>query len=103
MCILDLDESGTYGEASHFVLAGLVVFEREIHWFGQDLDGLQAEYFPPNPPIHFHATKLRGPNVEPPWDELTVEQRRALNSNPPMDMDGRREDSGRGVRELQGR
>ena len=26
-----------------------------------------------------------------------------LNPNPPMDMDGRREDSGRGVRELQGR
>ena len=28
---------------------------------------------------------------------------RLLNPNPPMDMDGRREDSGRGVRELQGR
>ena len=27
----------------------------------------------------------------------------SLSPNPPMDMDGRREDSGRGVRELQGR
>ena len=30
-------------------------------------------------------------------------QRRRLIPNPPMDTDGRREDSGRGVRELQGR
>ncbi len=74
-----LDESGTHGEATHFVLAGLAVFEREIHWFGQDLDGLQAEYFPSTrPPIHFHATKLRGNDVDPPWDELDVDQRRTL-------------------------
>ncbi len=78
MYVLYLDESGTHGEASHFVLAGLAVFEREIHWFGQDLDALQSEHFPPSPPIHFHATKLRGAKVEPPWDELTVEQRRIL-------------------------
>ena len=78
MHILYLDESGTHGEATHFVLAGLAVFEREIHWFGQDLDDLQSEYFPSRPPIHFHATKLRGANVDPPWDELAVDQRRAL-------------------------
>ena len=76
--MLYLDESGTHGEASHFVLAGLAVFEREIHWFGQDLDALQTEYFPDQPPIHFHATKLRGSHVEPPWDSLSVEQRRTL-------------------------
>ena len=78
MYVLYLDESGTHGEASYFVLAGLAVFEREIHWFGQDLDALQAEYFPGQPPIHFHATKLRGADVKPPWDSLSVEQRRAL-------------------------
>lgn len=66
MYVLYLDESGTHGEASHFVEAGLAVFEREIHWFGQDLDGLQAEYFTDQAPIHFHATKLRGANVDPP-------------------------------------
>ena len=59
-------------------MAGLAVFEREIHWFAQDLDALQSEYFPTQPPIHFHATKLRGANVKPPWDSLSVEQRRAL-------------------------
>ena len=78
MYVLYLDESGTHGEASYFVLAGLAVFEREIHWFGQDLDALQAEYFPSQPPIHFHATKLRGADVKPPWDSLSIEQRRAL-------------------------
>ena len=46
MYVLYLDESGTHGEASYFVLGGLAVFEREIHWFSQDLDHLQAEYFP---------------------------------------------------------
>ena len=76
--VLYLDESGTHGEASHFVLAGLAVFEREIHWFGQDLDLLQEEYFPSQPPIHFHATKLRGRDVDPPWDTLDTEQRRTL-------------------------
>ena len=79
MYVLYLDESGTHGEASHFVLGGLAVFEREIHWFSQDLDHLQAEYFPGNKAfIHFHATKLRGPDVDPPWNELTMEQRRML-------------------------
>ena len=80
MYILYLDESGTHGEATHFVLAGLAVFEREIHWFSQDLDGLQSQYFPAHPPIFFHATKLRGAAVDPPWDALTVEQRRALKN-----------------------
>lgn len=60
------------------MLGGLAVFEREIHWFSQDLDHLQDEYFPKSPPIHFHATKLRGPKVTPPWNQLEVEQRREL-------------------------
>ena len=78
MYILYLDESGTHGEASYFVLGGLAVFEREIHWFSQDLDHLQDEYFPKSPSIHFHATKLRGPKVTPPWNQLEVEERREL-------------------------
>lgn len=81
MYVLYLDESGTHGEASYFVLGGLAVFEREIHWFSQDLDHLQAEYFPGNWAfIHFHATKLRGHDVEPPWDDLSTEQRHTLKS-----------------------
>ncbi len=82
MYILHLDESGLHAEASHFVLAGLAVFEREIHWFGQDLDALQELYLPDQTePVHFHASRLRvreGATPEPPWDKLTGRQRREL-------------------------
>lgn len=82
MYILYLDESGNNTEASCFVLAGLAVFEREIYWFGQELDSLQKEYFPSEPePILFHATKMRvanNQNVDPPWNNLTQEKRRQL-------------------------
>ncbi len=80
--ILYLDESGTHGEASCFVLAGLAVFEREIHWFSQDLEALQTEYFPEvAEPIFFHAARLHvreGARVEEPWDRLTRDQRLRL-------------------------
>ena len=82
MYILYLDESGAHGEASHFVLAGLAVFEREIHWFSQDLDALQREFFPDETePVFFHAAQLRtraNDSVVPPWDKLTVGRRREL-------------------------
>ena len=82
MYILYLDESGIHGEAAYFVLAGLAVFEREIHWFSQDLDLLQREYFPEEAePVFFHAARLRvreNAVVAPPWDRLTAEQRRSL-------------------------
>ncbi len=84
MYILYLDESGNHKEASHFVLAGLAVFEREIHWFSQDLDAFQLEYFPGEvEPVHFHTARLRVPDgvhVEAPWDKLTAQQRRELKN-----------------------
>ena len=62
------------------MLAGLAVFEREIHWYTQDLDRIQTQYFPEEiGPIFFHASQLRaleGQGVPKPWDRLTVEQRR---------------------------
>jgi hypothetical protein len=80
--ILYLDESGTHGEASYFVLAGLAVFEREIHWFSQDMDLLEREYFPgENGPLFFHARQLRVQQSErlpEPWSRLTAEQRYEL-------------------------
>jgi len=70
MYILYLDESGTTQQASHFVLAGLAVFEREIFWFSQELDALQRQYFPQSAePILFHAHALHvryGDSVESP-------------------------------------
>ena len=82
MYILYLDESGTHGEASYFVLAGLAVFEREIYWYDQDLEALQTEYFPSETsPVFFHASRLNvreGDKVEVPWDQLTGQQRGEL-------------------------
>lgn len=84
MYILYLDESGTHGEASYFVLAGLAVFEREIHWFSQDLDSLQDEYFPDRTePIFFHARWLRvlsNNQLEEPWNGLALDQRHQLKN-----------------------
>ena len=80
--ILYLDESGTTREASCFVLAGLAIFEREIFWYSQDLDNLQAQYFPnETEPVQFHVTKLRvpdGQSVEEPWNSLDAQIRREL-------------------------
>lgn len=82
MYILYLDESGTHAEASYLVLAGLGVFEREIHWYSQDLDALQSDYFPSETqPVYFHAARLNvreGEKVEEPWNSLTAKQRREL-------------------------
>ena len=83
--ILYLDESGTQGdEASYFVLAGLAVFEREIHWYARELNTLQAEFLPlHSEPIHFHATTLRaraGTNLEEPWTQITYEDRLTIKN-----------------------
>ncbi len=85
MYILYLDESGITSESSNFVLAGLAVFEREIHWFSQDADQLQIKYFPEETAtVHFHATVLHtrdGNRVDPPWDRLNSAQRQALKND----------------------
>ena len=85
MFILYLDESGNHDQADYFVLAGLAVFEREIHWFAQDLDQIQQRYFPETTEtIEFHASPLRATrngNAPPPFDQLTGEDRRQLVSD----------------------
>lgn len=85
MYILYLDESGITSEAGNFVLAGLAVFEREIYWYGQDLDQLQVKYFPKETDtVPFHATVLRtreGQTVEAPFDQLNTQERRALSGD----------------------
>ncbi len=82
MHILYLDESGTHSEASYFVLAGLAVFEREIHWFTQDMEKLQRDYFPgETEPVFFHARLLRvtqEKSLPEPWNQLDGKQRREL-------------------------
>ena len=81
MYILYLDESGTNNDARSFVLAGIAVFEREIHWFAQDVDALQTRYFPnATEPVEFHAAKLWAPedSVIAPYNQLTKKQRRQI-------------------------
>jgi hypothetical protein len=93
MWVLYLDESGTHGQARYFVLAGLAVFEREIHWFAQDVDALQQRHFPDSPdPIELHARILFAPDghVEKPFDQLSKPQRRQLAADMYKIIRGRR-------------
>lgn len=79
--ILYLDESGLHAEANTFVLGGLAVFEREVHWFTQDLEAIQQRYFPNvAEPVEFHVSKLRAPvdKMLEPFKSLKTELRRQL-------------------------
>ena len=81
MHILYVDEAGTQKEARHFIVGGLAVFERETYFLARSIDRLQAQYLPgETAPVPFHASPLRAPDshVKPPFDNLAIEQRRAL-------------------------
>tara|TARA_B100000315_G_scaffold96973_1_gene89159 strand:+ start:891 stop:1664 length:774 start_codon:yes stop_codon:yes gene_type:complete len=83
MHIVYLDESGTHAEARYFVVAGLVVFERNTYFLARGLDQLQSKYFPDYPePVAFHASSLRAPEgrVPKPFDRLTQPDRWKLIS-----------------------
>ena len=62
MYLLYLDESGDTGnwqEQSHFVIAGMGVYEFRINALGNSLREVQSKYFPRIPvPIVFHATDI---------------------------------------------
>ncbi len=80
--ILYLDESGFHNSATYFVLAGLAIFERELHWYAQDMDALQSRYFPDlNESVEFHATRMwpvQDDHVPAPFNQLDRNQRREL-------------------------
>ena len=61
MYLLYLDESGNENDPSnrYFVLAGLALFERQIHHLNERLERVQEEHFPNRPPIPFHASAIR--------------------------------------------
>jgi hypothetical protein len=61
MYVLYLDESGNESDPSdrHFVLAGLAVFERQIHYLSEAVDRLQDKYLPGYEPIPMHASPMR--------------------------------------------
>ena len=67
MHIAYLDESGTHREARHFVVAGLVAFERTIYFLSGGLDAIQAKYFPDyQGRVFFHASSLHAPEKRTP-------------------------------------
>ncbi len=82
MYVLYLDEAGNHAEAKYLTLAGLAVFEREIHWFAQDVDVLQKKYFPDvNESIEFHSSPLRAPesqHIAEPFNRLSRQERYSL-------------------------
>jgi hypothetical protein len=61
MYVLYLDESGNESDPKdrHFVLAGLAVFESQIHFLSEALDRLQNKYLPGYEPIPMHASPMR--------------------------------------------
>ena len=81
MYLLYLDESGS-PNSSHFVMAGVGVYETSVCWATDTLNNLQDEYFPNEQEnVQFHASPLRGnPNhpVEEPLEPLAPKQRHEL-------------------------
>jgi Protein of unknown function (DUF3800) len=70
---LYLDESGTHAEARHFVVAGLSLFERQTYHLAEEVNKLQARYFPTeSEPVELHAAALRGPDehAKPPYNSI---------------------------------
>ena len=61
MYLLYLDESGNENDPGnrYFVLAGLALFERQIHYLNERIERVQEEHFPNRPPIPFHASAIR--------------------------------------------
>lgn len=76
-----LDESGTHSDARYFVVAGVVLFEADTYYLAQDMDGLQAKYFPGfAEPIAFHVSPLRGAHGQSndPYPSLEPARRKQL-------------------------
>lgn len=61
MYILYLDESGSPDDPTDrfFVLGGAAIFERQTYYIAQDLDRIQTQHFAGQPPVEFHASKIR--------------------------------------------
>lgn len=84
MHIAYLDESGTQKDARYFVLAGLIVFERNTLFLARELERIQAKYLPRySDTAAFHAASLRAPSqrVPAPFNRLSQDERFQLISD----------------------
>ena len=61
MFLLYLDDSGSVQNASdrHIILAGIAVFERQLHWLSLKLDEIARQIWPDNP----HNLEFRGADM----------------------------------------
>ena len=61
--LLYADESGTPTgpDQDHFVLAGVSVFERQVHWLSLELDKIAAQFLPSDPnSVELHGVAMYG-------------------------------------------
>ncbi len=80
MYLLYLDDSGSASnpKEQHLVLAGVSVFERQVHWVSKDLSNLAASISPADPDgVEFHASEIFS-GREPPWKALSKDNRRQV-------------------------
>jgi hypothetical protein len=80
MYLLYLDDSGSADnpKEQYLVLGGISVYERQIHYFTQELDKIAERLVPGKAAtVEFHASEVFSGRVEP-WKSLTREQRRDL-------------------------
>lgn len=63
MHLLYVDEAGSAGDAgqTHFVLAGVSLFERQGYWIASELDNLVSSINPADPaPLELHGSPMLG-------------------------------------------
>ena len=80
MYLLYLDDSGSAGnpQESHLVLAGICVFERQVHFVAQEIEKLASQYQPGEPAsLEFHASEIFSGKIDP-WKKLDRPDRKKV-------------------------
>jgi hypothetical protein len=81
MYLLYVDESGNPDgkEDKYFVLGGIALYERRPYFLNDEVNKLEAEFFPDLPPgsIEFHAQAIMSHSEEP-WKSLPSTKRWAI-------------------------
>jgi hypothetical protein len=78
--LLYLDDSGSAANLSerHFVLGGISIFERQVHWIDQEMEKLAARIDPVHPEaVEFHASEIFSGRT-PPWNSMKKDRRREV-------------------------
>lgn len=82
MYLLYLDDAGSVKNTSdkHFILAGIAIFERQVHWLQSELDDLAKTFGHPDPDnLEFHGNQILAGRGW--WRRIPRDQRRAIIRN----------------------